>query len=637
MRKSALIVLLVMSLPLIIFVWLNRNGTLASIAESSVSQMTGTKVNIQGLNLDIFSLQAELNGLRIGDPNHEFKNMLEADRANMKIEFMPLLAGKLVIEDMRLEKLNFNTARQDSGWLEKPKAAPSTPSAVDGSDSSADQPPTPVSEKTAAKDKKAEASKLEQLKEKMPVIDLSALSKDVDVEALMKPEDMASVKAIRATKEDSQQRLNDINKRLDEQTIEQDIDTLETDYAAFEKTDLKSLKGLKEGAKQLKSMKSSVDSIKKQSSAIVKDTKADLKAVKTSVKDVKSLTQQDIAEVKKLAKLGDLDVSDVGKAVFGAAAIDRFSQVLHYLKLAKEFVSSDEDQFENVGEQRRTGRDVRFSVTQPLPPKFYIKTAIFSGGDSVSSFDGRMSDMSSNPHRLSQPVLTKIKLDTEKNNWLIDGVFDHRKNKDEDQLVMSAKQADLGKISLGAGKDSGLPQTIIPQQTDLEMKFVIQGDQLNGQLAMVSNKVNFEYSPDAKANTQTKKALRNVFQSFDQVTLDATISGKLSNPNFAVRSNIDKKVSQELNRLLGKKAQAINKKIQNRVNGIVRGELKDVEDGVAKQKQNIEKRLGKRAKKLKVIEDKIAAKQKDIEALIQKKAGKKVDKAKDQLKKKLKF
>ncbi|MDH5691658.1 MAG: TIGR03545 family protein [Gammaproteobacteria bacterium] len=584
-RKSGLLVLVIAVALAGGTFWIFRSGIVEGVIESSLEAMVGAKVDLKGLDISPLDLQASFKSLTIGDKDREFNNLVSTGPGKLEVELMPLFAGKVVVKDVTLEKVEPGSTRKSSGWLKKkeqtPAPAKQSPETKPAS-STSDSKPAQTSEQAKEDSKSA----FDKVKDTIPKLDLTAINKKVDVNALVNPKDMASVKAVSHAKEESQKSLDAIDKRFKDQTIDKDLAKLEKDYKKINLDNLKKPNEIKDTLQQIKSFIDDSNKVSKDVSTFKSETQSDLKAAQIATKDVNKLIKEDVERVKTLANIGTLNTQDIGKMVFGSAALDTFNQLMHYYGIAKGFMASDEEP-EYV---RGSGRDIKFRSTSPHIPGFLIKKAKYSGINKNANFSGTALQINSDPGKNPLPISFNLNYSDGKSPWKVDGLFDHRGKTSADQINIAGEKVKFGAIGLGTSTDSGLPQDLVPSNTDVSSFIKVNKGILDGQILFNAEQVKFGFDKTSPSGA-TERSMRELFGSFKEVNLKATLSGEMSSPKLSVSSNIDAKLNQQLKAMLGKKIKATEDQIKDSVNAIAKKELNKATADLRKRTKGIEDKL----------------------------------------------
>jgi len=126
MRWKGIIVFGVLFVLIMVGWWIFSDSIFSGSIESVGSSVNGARVDVKELSFSLLDLSVDIKGLEIGDPDDEWNNQLEIRNMRFKIAPLPLLYGKINIEEMAAEGIMQNTKRTTSAKLPKAKEEPVT-------------------------------------------------------------------------------------------------------------------------------------------------------------------------------------------------------------------------------------------------------------------------------------------------------------------------------------------------------------------------------------------------------------------------------------------------------------------------------------------------------------------------------
>ena len=584
-RKSAVIVVLVVAVLVGVFVYLARNGIVERIAETTLDRMVGAPVDVQDLTLNPFTLTAGFGKLRIADSEHVDHWLVEAGPAKFQVSIAQLFASKFVISAMTLENVTLGAKRPGIA----PPAAPAPAAPAPGSAPAGGVPAPPAAQPPAGGIAVA-SSKL----------DVSGLLENVDVSKLMQGRKLTAVQAIGDTQKIAEQKYAAWDKRIGTTTLPQDLAAIDKDAKAL-KFDVKNQDDLKKLQASLQGLQKRTDAAQKELSGLNDGYKKDKAELGTQWDKASALSEEDIKAIKASAKLSNLSVSNVGRALFGDAAVAQFNTLLHYAALAKKALKSDKGK-EEKKPKRRAGRWVTYPVTARVYPVFAVEKIEFSGfnlnkeGKPDTKFTGTMTALTSDAELYGQPLRVGVKgVSPDGKDWTVQAEFDQRKEPGVTTILMTGGGITIGAIDMGKSDDGLYPQRMLTPSTELDTHLKLTGDNLNGLLKITAQKVTFEYPPIPPGNQrrdELAKSLRAVFADFRSVEVKATLGGTIASPQFSASSNMDKIVSERMNALLGKRMAEVDAQIRGEVNKQVQAARTQAEGSVKAEQAKVEKSLG---------------------------------------------
>jgi len=105
-----LIILLVLGVG-----YLFSDRIIANNIEETGEFFIGAKVDVGKADLTLMPLGISLNYLKIADPNSPMQNLIDVDKISFHLDGKYLFERKVIIKDMVIEGLKFNTERKKSG------------------------------------------------------------------------------------------------------------------------------------------------------------------------------------------------------------------------------------------------------------------------------------------------------------------------------------------------------------------------------------------------------------------------------------------------------------------------------------------------------------------------------------------
>ncbi len=637
-RKQAIIVILVVAVLAGAIFWFVKDGMFGRAVEYTLESMFGAKAEVSGLKLDLMDTSARFKGVRIADAEDPWFNLVDVGPAEFSVLGMQLFAKKLVIDKVTVDQLAFHTKRESSGELPMTAQEKAEKAAEKAAEEKAKKE---NADKDVMTQLKEGAGKL---KETMPGMDLDALTKELDIERLVDPKGLASVRALEETEVKAKESYATWDKRIKENTWQQDFKKLEQQVDTVSKVDYKDVVALKKALDQAKQINGDAQKLQSDISTTQKQAQQDYDSLQKAVKNAQDMTDADVKAVRNLANLGSLDAKETGKILFGSAMMERLQQGMHYLAMARKFIANDEAEPEVP--PRRYGRDIRFPVTSRIYPKFLIKTAHLSGVLSQDkpqeslNYSGTLTGLTSSARLYGEPTLLDMKMvRTDGKAWQVNGDFDHRQKVAVDRLLIKGQGMDLGAVDLKNKEGSMMPQRMDTGAADVDVNMVLRGEYLDAVMLVDARKVTFAFPAKLSGDTRTKRDLeqniRELFKEFDHVTLKTVIKGPLDNPDLSVSSNVDKLFAARMKALLGKRMAEAEAKIRAEIDRQVKAKRAQVEQEVQKVRNRVESEVGKYKDKLAKVESTLKSKQAEIDKQIEK-LKKEADKRKKELEQKAK-
>lgn len=112
------IAVFILIILLVLGVWfLLADRIIVNNIEKSGEFIVGAKVEVGKADLTIIPLGITLNNLQVANPNSPMRNLIEVDNIRFHLDGKYLFERKVIIKDMVIEGLKFNTTREKSGEI----------------------------------------------------------------------------------------------------------------------------------------------------------------------------------------------------------------------------------------------------------------------------------------------------------------------------------------------------------------------------------------------------------------------------------------------------------------------------------------------------------------------------------------
>ncbi|GMO45634.1 MAG: hypothetical protein Ta2G_00570 [Termitinemataceae bacterium] len=371
----------------IVFFTIIMNPLLERIIEGALENVFEAKVDIKSFNLNPLRFKIGFRSLSIANSDEPMTNLLEMGRTEIRLLPAAVLRGKIYIEEVRADSLQFGGPRNSSGaifteeQLQKRREPPPKSSA----------PPLVDIEKFDAM--ALINQQYDKLKSPALYNDVSSLY--TSGEAKWKTQ-----------VEDSQKTVADLQNKA-KPFINFDINSIDVRNP---QNIANVLKMVEDG----KAMVSSVQSTVTQVQSIASGVEEDIKHIAALTRDAQNSVSEDFNYLKSFLDLA----GGPYKEILETALQDILSgSAMQYIGYAKRFLyaANKLQAYQKEQETKKPkkivykGRDVQFPTV--LYPKFYL--GVFASDFTIkewkSGFDLR--DVSSNPNIIPRPTTLKINID----------------------------------------------------------------------------------------------------------------------------------------------------------------------------------------------------------------------------------
>jgi len=539
----------VVTVALLAAFWLLLAGTLIKHGiEYAGSQTIGAEVNLAAAGVGIAPLQLRLTHLQVTDPGQPSQNMLEFQHAVASLDFWKLMMGQVVIDEMSVDGLKFDTPRQHPGALKSASAEPGEKS-------------RPSAREKAAQALAGAGVELPSITEVLKKEPLLVTQRSDELKSTYADE-KAKLEALQASIPDDKKR----------QAYQQRIQTL---------TESKP-----QTLAEFNQRKQELDQIKKELTQV----KQTLSEAKQKVLQSKQTLQQKLSQLKaapgddwqrlsgkySLSQGGALNLSGL---LFGNKVQSWSAKALHWYAMAKPYLGSESKATEEEAKpERASGRYIRFPSNHPTPD-FLIRKARLQVALPFGEVDGVLRDVTPDPQILGRPATLKV--DASKlqgaDRLIVDGVFDHIKpEQPQDVVTVRLNALQLDKVQLVSQQN--FPMSLTHAVSDLNGKATLRGNAIEARFNGQFHQAKFTTEATEGLAGEIAKAIATI----DTFTIDGGIDGTLGAPRFSLNSDLDKRLSQQLQQRLRAKQTEFEQKLRTALEeriagpqGEYAGKLKD--------------------------------------------------------------
>lgn len=529
--------------------WLLFAGTLVKLGiEYAGTEAVGAEVNLADADVGIAPLQIRLTRLQVTDPSQPTQNMVEFQHALASLDFWKLLMGQIVIDEMSIDGLKFDTPRQHAGVVKTKESA------------SASQNQLKEKATKALTEMGVELPSIETILEKEPLL-VTSRSKELSAAY---GEEQAKLEALQASVPDEKQR----------QQYQQRINAL--------------TEGKPQTVAELNRRKQELDQLKRE----IRDVKQTLSDAKGQVQQSSQTMQNKLSQLKaapsedwrrlsnkySLSQGGALNLSGL---LFGNKVQTWSNKALYWYSLAKPYLSSSDAATEEAPRPKRAdGRYIRFPSRNPTPD-FLIREARLQVALPFGDVRGQLHDVTHQPGILGRPATLKIDADKLKRaeRLVVDGIFDHvtpAQANDSLQFKLTALKVDDVKLA----SQENFPLELSHAVTTLNGKLTMRGDTIDANFSGQFSQAGFSVEASEGIAGEIAKAIAAI----DRFNIDGGISGTLGAPKISLSSDLDKRLNQQLQqRIRAKQAefeQKLRTALEERITGPqgeYSGKLKDMQ------------------------------------------------------------
>ncbi len=527
--------------PLLFFVvavavlwWLFADRIARQTTEEVGTSVLGAKVEIRRLHLDLRNGRVELSGLTVASPFEAFQNLLEAEEIVAQIDILPLLEKKVVIDRLAVLGVRFGTTRTTSGLVPRDGQAPGT---------------------------RTVGAQVEEWGERLriPALVLAGGALDVGALDLGRLETAGAARALVSRTDSLGGAWRTELATLDPRPTIDSATALVERLKRARPTDLALLNDARRRLDDVKRLEGRVAGLERA-------VRGGLDSLAAGVRGLDAARRRDYAFARSLIRLPSLDAPDLGAALFGSAAVQRFQRSLYWAQLGREYLPPGLRPRETPGGRRlrRAGTDVRFP-RERADPGFLLRTGELSftlaaESDRPRTYTGRLEGLTSAPAVYGRPTTFAAAGP----QVTIGAMLDHVTARARDTVG-----AQVGDVPLPALRIPALPLRLDPGRGAVGLRFALEGDEMRGSWRVRAPAAAWTRDSAAPAGSYVQQLVERVLTGIGDIELEAQLGGTLARPRLAVRSNLDDLLAQRLRAVIGEEVAAAERALRARVDTAV--------------------------------------------------------------------
>lgn len=497
------------------------NTIIKSILASKLGESYGAEVNIDEFDHSLFPTSVTLKGIALTNPNTPSRNQVYVGEANAGIELKPLLDDQVIVNNLNLLEVQFDTQRDSVGEVYR------------------------VPERSLTFDEmKAKA------KEAVPTVD-----------ELLERNPLKTTAAVEQAKTAYETYGEQLKKDYDSLPDKDRIEYYKTQVAQLKETNYKDPQALIQAKSAFDKLKQEIQADRALISDFTEKASDAKKALSESADALKKAPQEDYALLKGVVAGDQAALSQVTQFVFG----DKAAQYTEYLMAAMQIVMPLIQ-----GEEK--------SEAPSEVPSILVKEANVSVLWQNESITSQWNNITNVHEVFGNPTTFTIdaagdllKSFTSSGEFWIDS--DGVDASQEWQLA-GANMSDVsfsGNDALNAVLKSALMKTTGSMKVTDNM---LSG---NGEIDLQ------QLVMEATGSSDVTSAIANALQSLTSLNMTMLLDGTLSNPGFNIKSDLDNQLAQAALSQLSESQQGrldeLNTKLNSMISNeqsLLSGELVDV-------------------------------------------------------------
>jgi len=514
------------------------------------TQAVGARVDLAEADLSLFPLGITLTGLEVTNPDSPMENAVAVATINFDLDVMPLLENMVIIDDMTLARVQFNTQRKTSG------AVPGlTPTEAD-------------------KEKARVASGCGDTA--MPALGLS------DVGSILSSEKLESLDAVKAVKADIAAEQAKWQKKLTALPDQKKLESYKARVETLTSGGGGSLGGLLSGAGDIQNLQKEIE----RDLNALKNAQNNLNREIASLgRKVDSLAANPMADVNRLTKkygLSSKSLGNMSRVLLGDRMCQLVQKALGWHDRMKKPGGSKPDP---AGKGEKAAAEIPFVLVRKAEASVVLKSG---------TIQGVFKDFTTRPEQLGRP--TTFELAGQKLDGLdlikILGSLDMTK---PDEITNTIRGVVKGYLleNYKLPADSGVPIVIKKALADLEINSSLKGEDLAALITAALKNTSLAVDTSSQSSPVVK-AMGSALEGLSALTATADVTGTLENYIVMVKSDVDQILKSAMGKVVSQQTAALKQQLKTQISAQLQGpagEAKGALGGFGDIQGELEKRL----------------------------------------------
>jgi uncharacterized protein (TIGR03545 family) len=547
--------------------------------EQTATALVGALVELESADVRPSEGSVRLSGLQVTNPNAPMKNLFEAEVIIADVMVEPLLQKKVIVEQLVVTGVRFDTDRATSGEIENPDPAA----------------------RTLLGEVDAWAESVE-----IPELSLEGLGGAVVRTEAIDPDSLATVQYAQglvdqadALRSDWETRLQTLDPRPRIDSIEAVVERLE----AFQPTIFNALQVpglLEDGRRSLDDL----TGLQGEVAAFENTVRTGLSGLSLNEEMIQQLRAQDLAYGRSLLNVPSLDAPTISPALFGSTALSWLKPALYWAQQAERFLPPGLDPRNRPGPARARAEGTTYDFREGAEyPDFLLQQGelgmILAGtGAMAGAYTAQLRGLSSAPALVGVPMeITVGREDGVEGpaGMSLAAVLDDTSGAVRDSLSVMMTGFDLPSLEINA-----FGGTLDLGQGENAFSLVRDGDRIEARMRWVSESVSWadlagdaiSGGADASGGADTgvvgagqlseigseawaRDLVRRTLSGMARVELEMGLSGSLTAPSLDVASNLGDELAASLRREVGREIEAAEAQVRSEVQGYIQPLVQD--------------------------------------------------------------
>lgn len=543
----------------IVLVWfLAVDAVVRRTIEAAGTRAVGARVDLAAADLSLFPTGLTLVGLAITNPEAPMENAVEVGKMTMDLDPGYLIRRKVIVNNLQVEGLAFNTPRKTSG--EVPELA---------------RKRREKKERRLAEAAKAGVEKV------CGTFTMPSLSQP-DVEAILARESLASIAMAKELDQALKAEQAKWEKELEQLADEKKLAEYRTRIEKV-KGSSGSLGGMLGAAGEIQQLQADIKKDLDRLKAAKKTFTTDFSTYRDKVRNLSKLPAKDIQRLTNKYSLSPEGLSNMSQLIFGErlcgwvqSAADGYGRIKPYL--ANVSVGG-KGKPEEQTPLRGKGKNIRFAESPPMPD-FLIRNLKIDAALSVGKLTGKAENVTLDQHILGRPM-TFAFLGREMKRIAslnLAGTANYVKpDTPKNEAKLTLKGLNLENLSLI--DDKVLPLALRQAIVNLNLNLETVGNVLDA--ALKANFSGTEFSAQTEATSSMAEALQTALSGIKQFSLNADIAGTLQAYTVDISSDLDRILKSAVGQLVKKEVAKFQAQLEQRISAKLQGPMQQAQSSLS--------------------------------------------------------
>jgi len=580
LRPPGLIVFVLFLLLVALLWWLFADMLVERSVEGAGESIVGARVDLAAADIRPTEGSIRLTGLAVTNPGSPMTNLFEAEEILVDVLLEPLLTKKVVVQQMAVTGVRFNTPREESGELDDP----------------------PPGSGALWRQVNAWAERVE-----VPPLSLEGLSTVVRTDAIS-ADSLRTVQRARMLAGRADSLRTTWQAQLEALDPRPRIDSLEAVVQRIEEFRLTPLSAtqvpglVRDGRAAL----DRVTSLQEEIRALDDNVRDGVSSLREGVGDLEELRAADLAYARGLLNIPSLEGPEISPALFGGTAMAWLKPVLYWAQTAERFLPPGLDPRNRPGPKRTRaeGTTVEFPGRAAYP-SFLVEQGevglqIAGEGAAAGLYSATLRNLTSQPTLVGAPMelLVGRQEGVQGPEGLsLAALLDHTTAVIRDSVALSLTGVGMPALDLDA-----FGGRLALGQGDVQFGLSRVGEEISARMRWASDDLEWireGVEPAATPSTAeigsadwARDFVWRAISDLRSVELEMGLSGSIDSPSVTISSNIGSAVGQALRNALGDEIEAAEARVRAEVDQFVQPPLQEARSRVDAVQTQVAERIG---------------------------------------------